>query len=75
MVHLGEVHEKTLKIHPKKINMNEKPPFSRQEIIDGIREIYQEFCDLKKRKEGLSGFRLHDFEEAIEWIEENGLPD
>lgn len=48
-------------------------PITREEIIEGFRDSYQELRMLRKRQDpGFVGYP--DYEMIIDWIEENGLP-
>lgn len=47
---------------------------SRQEVIDGLREVYREFLRFYKRHESPTTVGFPDYEKMLDYLDQHGLP-
>lgn len=72
----SEVAARIAVIRPRReaaMQMN-GPTWTKDEILDGIWDMYLELCELQTRRDRVNSTRFPDFEQALGQLERVGMP-
>ena len=71
---------------PKTPDCNESAPASfagahgsaarwtREECLEGMWELYRDYCQMESERDGCSATRLPDYEDMLKQLEQHGMP-